>query len=178
MKPAVGVCLEGDTTLRLMATADLYRAGRIYHVIVSGDVDEPHLDRFPAPVMRQKLIAMGLPKEAIDLEDEAQNTLDHALYVSPIAKERGFSELIIVTSGYHLLRAYRTFLKGVLNHDHPFSLYGHPAGSIRSWLVKSPTEGHYRFSLFFSELAKIRKYGDDVASPEETWQYIRSLKTR
>lgn len=175
-KPAVGVCLEGDTTLRLTATVALYRAGSIHRVIVSGGVDEPELDRLPAAAMKQRLLTMGLPEEIIDLEGRSQNTPEHALFVSALAKKRGYTDLLIITSGYHLPRAYLTILKEVLIQDHPFSLYGYPAGSIRTWFHRSPTEGRHRFLLFFSELAKIMKHRCDVASFEESWQYIQSLK--
>lgn len=174
-KPAVGVCLEGDTTLRLMATVALYRAGRIYRVIVTGGVDEPEFDRLPAAVMKQRLLTMGLPEEIIGLEVRSQNTREHALLANALARKQGYTELIIITSGYHLLRAYLTFLKDVFVQDHPFSLYGYPAGSLKTWFQKSPTEGPYRFLNFFSELAKLRKYKSDVASFEESWQYIQSL---
>jgi len=160
-----------------MATAELYRAGRICRVIVSGGVDEPELDRLPAAAMKQRLLVLGLPEEMIDLEEQSQNTRDHALFVSALAEKQGFSDLIIITSGYHLLRAYLTFLKEVLLQNHSFSLYGHPAGSVWTWFLKSPTERRYRFLLFFSELAKIMMY-DDVASFEEAWQYVPSLNAR
>lgn len=174
-KPAVGVCLEGDTTLRLMATVALYRAGRIYRVIVSGGVDKPEFDNLPAAVMKQRLLTVGLPEEIIDLEEQSQNTREHPLFVNALAKKQGYTELIIITSGYHLLRAYLRFLKEVLAQDHPFALYGYPAGSIRSWFQKSPTERRYRFINFFGELVKIRKYKDDLASFDQAWEYIRSL---
>jgi uncharacterized SAM-binding protein YcdF (DUF218 family) len=145
---------------------------------VSGGVDEPHLDRLPAAAMKQSLIEQGLPEYTIIQEERSQHTLDHALYVNPIAEERGFHDLIIITSGYHLLRSYRTFLKQILNQDYPFSLYGYPAGSAWTWLLKSPTEGRRRFLLLFNELAKIQRYKNDIASVEETWQYIQLLDTK
>jgi uncharacterized SAM-binding protein YcdF (DUF218 family) len=177
-KPCTGVCLEGDTTLRLRATAKLYHAGKIDRVVVSGGLNEPHLDRLPAAAMKQKLIKMGLPEETVILEEQSENTLHQARLVSSIAKERGFSRLLIIASGYHLLRAYRTFLRVALAQDLPFSLYGYPAGPAWTWFLRSPTEGRYRFLLFFDELAKIREYGNDVASLEETWQYLQSLNAR
>lgn len=177
-KPCVGVCLEGDTTLRLAATAKLYQAGKIDHVIVSGGVDEPHLDRLPAAAMKQSLIKKGLPQDIIIREERSRHTLDHALFVSRIAEEQGFHELLIITSGYHLLRSYRTFLKHVFNQDCPFSLYGYPAGSARTWFLKSPTEGRRRFHLLLNELAKIQQYKNDIASIEETWQYVQLLDAK
>jgi uncharacterized SAM-binding protein YcdF (DUF218 family) len=174
INPAVGVCLEGDTTLRLAVTVSLYRAGRIHSVILSGGVDDPSSDNLPAASMKKFLLGKGLPEESIYLEEQSQTTHDHPLFVNAIARKQGFAELLIITSGYHLLRAYLRFLKVVLAQEHPFSLFGYPAGSIRSWFQKSPTEGGYRILSFFDELAKIRKY-EGLASFDEAWEYIRTL---
>jgi uncharacterized SAM-binding protein YcdF (DUF218 family) len=95
------------------------------------------------------IIDLGIPEEVIGLEKESKNTRDHALFVSNLAQNQGYKELIIITSGYHLLRGYLTFLKEVLAQHYLFSLYGYPAGSTLTWLARSPTEGTYRFLLFF-----------------------------
>jgi uncharacterized SAM-binding protein YcdF (DUF218 family) len=177
-KPAVGVCLEGDTTLRLMTTAALYRAGAIYHVIVSGGVEEDdNLDERPAAKMREFLITKGIPEEVIDVEQQSRTTHDHPLFVNAIAKQRGATDLMIITSGYHLLRAYLRFLKKLIAQDYPFALYGYPAGSFKSWFQKIPTGGPYRILHFLGkELTKIRTY-EGLATFDEAWHYIRSLKT-
>lgn len=171
-----GVCLEGDTTLRLMATASLYQARKISRVIVSGGVEEDdNLDERPAAKMKEFLVTEGIPEEVIDIDEQSRTTYEHPLNVNAIAKKREVTALMIITSGYHLLRAYLRFLKGVIAEDYPFTLYGYPAGSFKSWFQKTSTRGHYRILSFFGkELTKIRTY-EGLASFDEAWQYIRSL---
>ena len=177
-KPAVGVCLEGDTNLRLMGTVALYRSGRVNRVIVSGGVDDPQADNLPAASMKEYLISKGIPAEAIELDGQSKFTHDHPIYVNSIVKRQGFTDLIVITSGYHLLRAYLRFLHELLSQDHPYILYGYPVGTIESWFQKSPTEGRYRICNFYcDELTKIRTF-KDLASFDEAWKYIHSLNGR
>jgi uncharacterized SAM-binding protein YcdF (DUF218 family) len=174
----VGVCLEGDATLRLAATANLYRSGRISHVIVSGGVPERELDRLPAKDMKQELVSEGVPEQVIYLEEESTNTYHHGQKVIPMALALGFRELLIITSGYHLLRAYRTILRAVLQSNRSCSLYGYPAGSAWTWLLRSRTEQRPRFLVFLTELEKLKRYQSHVASYDETWRYVNSLRVR
>ena len=177
-RPAVGVCLEGDTRLRLMGTVALYRSGRINRVVVSGGVDDPQADNLSAASMREYLISKGLPAEAIELDGQSKSTHDHPIYVNPIVKRLGSNDVIIITSTYHLLRAYLRFLNELLSHDQPYILYGYPVGTIGTWFQKSPTEARYRVCNFYGyELTKIRTY-TDLASFDEAWRYIRSLNDR
>ena len=62
--------------------------------------------------------------------------------------------------------------------NYPFDIYGAVAGSALTWFLKSPTEGRYRFLLFLTEVVKIQKYKDDLASPIEAWKYLDSLKNQ
>jgi uncharacterized SAM-binding protein YcdF (DUF218 family) len=177
-KPAVGVCLEGDTKFRLMGAVALYRNGKINRVIVSGGVNNPQADNLPAALMKQYLMSKGLPAEVIELEEQSRFSHDHPVYVNSIVKRQGFTDLIVITSGYHLLRAYLRFLEELFAQDHPYILYGYPVGTIGSWFQKSPTEGRYRICSFYcDELTKIRTY-KDLASFDEAWKYIHSLRDR
>ncbi len=176
VRPAVGVCLEGDTTLRLEGTAALYHAGRINRVIVSGGVKEDNRsDQLPASLMKQYLTDLRVPAEVILIEGQSQVTDDHPVFVNPIAKEHRFTELVIITSGYHVLRAYLRFLKVLLAQGRPYTLYGYPVATGKAWFEKSTSEGRYRISNFYDELTKIRTY-PHLASFSEAWDYIRSLR--
>lgn len=177
IKPAVGVCLEGDAKLRLMGAVALYRMGKINRVIVSGGIDDPLHDNLPAASMKKYLIRGGLPGEVIEVEDKSQTTDEHPIFVNPIVKKNGFTDLVVITSGYHLLRAYLRFLKVLLAGSCQYTLYGYPVGTIKTWFQKSPTEGCYRISNFYhSELTKIRIYRG-LASFNEAWKYIHTLNT-
>lgn len=85
---------------RIDAAAHLYHAGKVRHLLVSGDngrasYNEPH-------AMRDALIARGVPAEAITCDYAGFRTLD-----SVIRAHRIFSaqQLTIVTQRYHNTRA-------------------------------------------------------------------------
>jgi uncharacterized SAM-binding protein YcdF (DUF218 family) len=173
---ALGVCLQGDTTLRLNATLELYRRGKIRAIIVSGGAPEDlAIDEMPATSMSQWLIARGVPREKVWLEPEAKTTHEHAALVHDVIDELGGKDLLIITSGYHLLRAYLCFLHEILRRGSGLRVFGHPAGDALSWVRKTPTGNRYRLELFFcSELTKIRKY-THLASFAQASNYIQTL---
>lgn len=175
-KSVVAVCLEGDTLLRLKTTVELFRKGLIHKVIVSGGVNRPKDNLLPAERMRRFLLDNGLPPHLIETEGKSQNTLEQAVQVSVMAREKGYSDLAIIASGYHLPRAYLTFLKQML--DNPsFHLYAFPAGSLSTWFRKPSKNEALRLRIFLSELSKIQKYQElgHVTLFEEAWNYLTEL---
>ena len=59
---------------RIAAAAALYKAGRVKHLLVSGDNSEKHYDE-PA-AMTRALVAAGVPASAITVDDAGFRTLD------------------------------------------------------------------------------------------------------
>src|SRR5262249_4092555 len=58
----------------------------------------------------QELLQSGIPREAVDiLFAPIYNTRDEALLLQAYAKQQHIQSMLIVTSGYHSRRAYRTF---------------------------------------------------------------------
>lgn len=47
----------------------------------------------------------GVPAEAIILEEQARSTEENAVYAHQIMRERGWETALVVSDGYHLLRA-------------------------------------------------------------------------
>jgi SanA protein len=85
---------------RIDAAASLYHAGKVRHLLVSGDnghasYNEPH-------AMRDALIARGVPAEAITCDYAGFRTLDSVIRAHRIF---GARQLIIVTQRYHNTRA-------------------------------------------------------------------------
>jgi len=172
----VGVCLEGDTTLRLETTVALFRTKTIHHVIVSGGVAEDKTrDELPAKKMKDVLTIKGIPPEAIDIEEKSLTTHEHPLYVFDIAQKRRLKELMLITSRHHFVRAYLRFLRVILDQNLPILLYGYPAGSFVSLFHRVPTQGHYRINIFLEELTKMRTYSG-LASFDEAFSYLQSRK--
>lgn len=85
---------------RIKAAAQLYKAGIIKHVLVSGDnrskyYNEPH-------DMQQALIKQGVPKSSITLDYAGLRTLDSIVRCKEIFRQ---NEFIIITQKFHARRA-------------------------------------------------------------------------
>lgn len=87
-------------THRMQAAAELYHAGKVKHILVSGDnstsaYNEPR-------DMRQKLISLGVPKDAITMDFAGLRTLDSVIRSHKIFQQ---SKLIIISQAFHNYRA-------------------------------------------------------------------------
>jgi uncharacterized SAM-binding protein YcdF (DUF218 family) len=171
-RPALGVCLGGDSKLRLEGTIALFRIGKINHIIVSGGVNDPKTDNLAADAMKQYLVDRGIPAEIVDEEGRSKVTDDHPVFVNPIVKERGYQDVIVITSRFHLLRAYLRFLAELENQNYPYKLYGYAVGEFSSWFHRTPTEEYPGILNFYLvELTKIRKYRR-LASFQQAQDYV------
>jgi uncharacterized SAM-binding protein YcdF (DUF218 family) len=65
--------------------------------------------------------ALGVPRGALLLEDQARSTEENALYTAVLGRAHGFDTVIIVTDGYHQYRA------GLLFRQAALVGYGSPA---------------------------------------------------
>ena len=86
--------------LRLAATRELWAAGRISWVIVSGDHGRPDYDEPGA--MKADLIALGVPADVIVVDHAGFRTLDSVLRCRDVF---GVDDPIIVSQRFHLERA-------------------------------------------------------------------------
>jgi uncharacterized SAM-binding protein YcdF (DUF218 family) len=91
---------------RARHAAALYRQGLAASIVCSGGATAEVPSE--AEVACGLLAQWGVPASALILETQAHSTEENALYTAAIAHARGWSSLLIVSDGYHLLRA--TFL--------------------------------------------------------------------
>ena len=85
---------------RLRITAELYRTGKAKRVLVSGDnIAEDYNE---VKVMRDFLLAEGVPAEAITVDRRGLRTLD-SMYRA--RDEFGIDEAIVVSNPFHVPRA-------------------------------------------------------------------------
>lgn len=108
-----------------------------------------------ARYMYNQAVQMGVPSEAILVENESLHTRENAEYVLGFLKERHMSKVILVTSPFHQLRAYLTFMKvfqpygiEIINYYADTGEW-HPA----TWFLTA----EYR-KLVSSETERIKKY--------------------
>ena len=98
-----------DSVERMIVTHRLLRDGKARFVIVSAATN-PDLPAYgEAIVIRRQLEDWGIASDRIIIEDRAMNTRQNALYAQQIAAARGFERVLIVTSAFHMTRAYECF---------------------------------------------------------------------
>lgn len=85
---------------RVAATADLYFAGKVEKLLMSGD--NRFVDYNEPAVMRQVALSLGVPEEAIVLDYAGRRTYDTCYRAAAIF---GVTEAILVTQAFHLPRA-------------------------------------------------------------------------
>ena len=85
---------------RVAAAAELYRAGKVKALLLSGDNGTRGYDE-PAD-MRAALLALGVPAAAMTLDDAGFRTLDSVVRARQVFGQRS---LTIVTDRFHSYRA-------------------------------------------------------------------------
>jgi SanA protein len=88
---------------RVAAAVELYRAGKVRKILLSGDNRFVHYNE-PAK-MREVALALGMPEEDIVLDYAGRRTYDTCYRAKAIF---GLTEVVVVTQRYHLPRALYT----------------------------------------------------------------------
>lgn len=99
----------GGSVDRYWHAARIYRAGRVPRVILSGG-RLPHRTSglTEAGAGAIFLADMGVPREAMILEDRALSTRGHMEELGPLLAEHGINSLLVVTSASHMRRSLAT----------------------------------------------------------------------
>ena len=88
---------------RLDKALECYRAGYFPVVIVSGGVGKEGFDE--AVVMRDYLVAHGIPSDRIIVDSDGMSTFDSAKNTLRIARERHFQSVFVISQHFHIPRA-------------------------------------------------------------------------
>jgi len=78
-------------------------------MIITGGESSGRKKMPEALVMKKVVEDMGIKLKGIIVEPNAKNTYENALYTSKICKEKGFENLLVVTSAVHMKRAIKCF---------------------------------------------------------------------
>jgi vancomycin permeability regulator SanA len=99
--------LDGTPSVRLRArldrTVELYRAGYFPKVIASGGVGVEGFDE--AAVMRDYLVAHGLPRDAVLVDSGGTTTFASAKNAFQMAQPEKFASVLVVSQYFHIPRA-------------------------------------------------------------------------
>ena len=94
---------------RSVTAARLYKKHKVDVIATGYQGGAEYMER----IMRKN----GVPAKDIVLEKQATNTKDHVKYVLPIAREKGYKKVYLVTSAYHMPRS-------MMNFEKPFATHG------------------------------------------------------
>lgn len=103
---------------RLLPAARLYRLKKAPIVVASSGYlydDESSGMRADADDMKEILVAMGIPAEAIVTERESRTTRENAQATARLLRERGGKRVLLVTTAFHIRRAVEWFRKESLD---------------------------------------------------------------
>ena len=88
---------------RIITTLKLFKLGKAPLMIVTGGATNGGVSE--ASLMRDILELMGIPLEAIILEEKAVDTKQNAEFTARILHDQQVSKILLVTSAYHMRRA-------------------------------------------------------------------------
>ncbi len=111
LPPRLYADLNADSD-RVLHTSRLYRAGKAPVVIASGGQVFPESRaKSESYYMSELLVEWGVAPEAIILEPNSRTTFENAVETKKILDSKGLHNILLVTSAFHMPRAYATFKK-------------------------------------------------------------------
>jgi len=112
---------------RIEAGVALYMQGYAPRIIVSGGLGK--LPPSEAEAMRRVAVGMGVPPEAILLEDRSHSTLDNIRNTAQIMAAHGWRSVLVVSDPYHMFRACR------MAADAGLEAYPAPVADSPGWTI-------------------------------------------
>jgi uncharacterized SAM-binding protein YcdF (DUF218 family) len=113
---AVSPPMIGHTEIDLKSAADrVWYAARLFHagkaplVLLSGGGDLERQAFSEARAMAAFLQDLGVPAQAIVMEETSRNTRQNAAFSAALLKARGIEHILLVTSALHMPRALALF---------------------------------------------------------------------
>ena len=99
-----------DAIDRVFKVAEVYRAGRVRFIVVTGGNQPWSNDSLSeAELIRNLLVGWGIPREAIILEGSSRNTRENAMYTRNAMASVNCEDALLVTSAAHMPRALAAF---------------------------------------------------------------------
>lgn len=95
---------------RVWYAARLFHAGKAPLLILSGGSDPERQAISEARAMAIFLADLGVPAQAIVLEEQSRNTRQNAANSAALLKARGIDRILLVTSALHMPRAVTLFM--------------------------------------------------------------------
>lgn len=137
---------------RLLQAVQLYKAGKVARILISaGSVSLKSKKNEVTEANKSKgfLEKIGIPKEAILLENNSKNTFENAVFSKKILEENKLenSKIIVITSAYHMKRSLACFKKQGLVVDSFPACYQQLNNNLLSFYTIVPDED--AFALWY-----------------------------
>ncbi len=100
-----------DSLARCLRGVELYHAGPSCPIVVSGGAVAGNADLTIADSMADLLIAMGVERDDILIENRSSSTHENAINTAQLLRELGIDRVVRVTDATHLLRSELCFLR-------------------------------------------------------------------
>lgn len=94
---------------RVALAARVWRERRAASILLSGGPAARTRGVAESRIMADVLRKLGVPEQAMVLEDRSTSTRDNARNSAAIARQRGWQRVVLITSSLHLPRAARLF---------------------------------------------------------------------
>lgn len=99
---------------RVNYAVELYKRGYSHNLIFSSGA----VSTFPEPYVMQVLaLSLGVPENAITLEDKAGSTYQNVKFTLEILNKKDYHKIILISSPYHMKRALLVFKKSASDKD-------------------------------------------------------------
>lgn len=96
---------------RVLRGAEWYRAGAAPIVVLTGLRPVASRKNSALGPMAELLVHLGVPRPAIEIEDQSSSTRESAVHVAELARQRHWTGMALVTDASHMPRASMAFRK-------------------------------------------------------------------
>ena len=137
---------------RLWCAIQLFHQGKIDYILLTGkngDIIDKGLDE--SNQLKEVLVSNGIPAEKILVDSESQNTFQNAQNSKVILEEKGFENVLLITSALHMRRSRAVFAKqGIEFDEFPTDFYG----NATTWdqFVFPSLEAMHLWNQYFHEV--------------------------
>ncbi|MFA7314333.1 MAG: YdcF family protein [Candidatus Magasanikbacteria bacterium] len=181
-KSDVIVWLQGDRFDRGEKVLELFRNKFAPIILISGNnirmgqqgekeaFFDANLDE-----IKNYLINNGIKQQKILIDDKSLNTGMHPKNIMMFAKKNNWKKIILVSSPYHQLRVFLTFVKYFNENNENIKIINQSVTDL-PWDGLAGGKTKTRADIFFEELIKIKKYKQDVATYDQGLEYINDNK--
>ncbi len=182
VRKADGIFVLGSNDARVVDRAvELFNQGYATFIVFSGNVGALTKNLFPKPeaeVFADKAKEMGIPEQAILIENRSTNTGENIRFTRELLKEKGLQvkSLILIQKPYMERRTYATYknewpeLDGIVTSPQ-ISFENYPTKDISKELM---------INLLVGDLQRIKLYAERGIQipqeiPTEVWEAYKEL---